>query len=132
MFVLLNPSTADAENDDPTLRRCIGFAQAAGAGALTVLNLFAFRATKPADLWQAADPIGPETDAHIAQAVEGASMTIAGWGTHGARRPDRVHHVSTLIGPELSALAVTKDGHPRHPLYIPASARALPWGPGLR
>lgn len=80
MFVLLNPSTADAEVDDPTLKRCIGFARAVGMDALTVVNLCAFRATRPADLWRAPDPIGPEADRHIEEATQETALSSSGGG----------------------------------------------------
>jgi hypothetical protein len=72
VFVMLNPSIADAERDDPTIRRCLGFACAWGYGALTVVNLFALRATCPHTLRRAADPVGPDNDEHLRAALAGA------------------------------------------------------------
>jgi len=74
LFVMLNPSTADAEQDDATIRRCTTFAVAHGFDAMEVVNLFAFRATDPADLWRAADPVGPDADRHIAEAAARAAQ----------------------------------------------------------
>ena len=80
-FIMLNPSTADARKDDPTIRRCIGFARREGCAALLVINCFAFRATKPADLFAAEDPIGPENDRHImAASLDADGQVIAAWG----------------------------------------------------
>jgi hypothetical protein len=84
---MLNPSTADASQDDPTIRRCIGFARQWGCGRLVVLNLFAFRATDPADLKRAADPVGPENrawfDRTLVDDLVGGPV-VCGWGVHGA------------------------------------------------
>lgn len=132
-FIMLNPSTADGELDDPTIRRCVGFARALDCAGLAVVNLYAYRATKPADLWRAPDPIGPETDRFLKLAAERAarlgSPLIAAWGAHA--KSDRVTDVLRLIraeGAELTALGVTAAGAPRHPLYMPATARPVPYG----
>lgn len=133
-FIMLNPSTADDALDDPTIRRCVGFARSLGASGLVVVNLYAFRATKPVDLWRADDPVGPDADTYLGivarrAATEGAPL-IAAWGA--SARPDRVEHVRALVaerGANLTALGVTKDGAPRHPLYLPATAVPTPWSP---
>lgn len=132
LFVMLNPSTADAQLDDPTIRRCRGFALALGAGGLTVVNLYAYRATNPADLWTVEDPIGPDNDdtllTNVRGHVEAEAPVIAAWGAHG--RPARVAHVLDLLGDlagQLTALGVTSHGAPRHPLYLPAATRPAPW-----
>ena len=87
-FVALNPSTADATHDDPTIRRCIGFARRWGAGGVDVVNLYAFRATKPRDLFAADDPVGPDNDAWIDAVVARADRVVLAWGHHGARDGD--------------------------------------------
>lgn len=93
MFIGLNPSTADEVLDDPTIRRCMAFAQAWGYGALCMTNLFAFRATKPADMLAAADPIGPENDKHLIDLARDAGVVVAAWGTNGTHlgRDQAVH-----------------------------------------
>src|SRR4029079_19593153 len=83
-WVMLNPSTADAVKDDPTIRRGSSFSWSWGAGGLVVVNLFAFRATNPADLLDAPDPVGPENDAHVRDAAKGAGLVMAAWGVHGS------------------------------------------------
>jgi hypothetical protein len=122
-YVMLNPSTADAHIDDPTSRRCIGFAQSWGYAGIQVLNLYAYRATNPADLWRTADPIGPENDAYLrwaANAPDGGPL-IAAWGANA--RPDRVGAVLQLLASaHVQCLGVTKTGQPRHPLYLPGTA----------
>lgn len=132
-FIMLNPSTADAELDDPTIRRCVGFARSLGAAGLVVVNLYAYRATKPADLWKASDPVGPDADLYIAGVAartvnEGAPL-IAAWGANAkADRVARVRNIIATHGAQLAALGVTKDGAPRHPLYLRADATPEPWG----
>lgn len=128
-FVMLNPSTADAMEDDPTIRRCIGFAKQWGCGALLVVNLYAWRATKPADLWSGDDPIGPENDAYLYAAVACTDgPLVAAWGANA--RADRIAAVLKLPGMDrLSALAVTKGGQPGHPLYLPADLSPRSWSP---
>lgn len=122
-FVLLNPSTADATQLDPTMRRCVSFATRDGFGGMTILNLYAFRATDPRIMLAAPDPVGPDNDRLLANA-EGT--VVAGWGTNA--RPSRVAHALTLL-PQLHALGVTKDGHPRHPLYLRRDAPLVEWSP---
>lgn len=131
-FVMLNPSRADAEADDATIRRCVGFARALGCEALCVVNLYAYRATDPAALWTApVDPTGGEhNDDVLRETAAGAAARqdplIAAWGNHA--RPDRVAHVLALPGfDRLSALGVTKSGAPRHPVRLPASTRPIPY-----
>lgn len=130
LFVMLNPSTADAHLDDPTIRRCVGFAKAQGCVGLTVVNLYAFRATKPADLWQTADPVGPENDEHLADTLtQWRSVgwpVIAAWGANA--EPHRVRDVMRL-GDDVAwtALGLTKAGMPRHPLYLPSTATPEPY-----
>lgn len=120
-FVMLNPSTADASLDDPTIRRCIGFARREGYGGIEVANLYAFRATSPDDLWKAADPYGPENDQHlsdVARAATGYGVPIVcAWGIHGGRN-NRPIVLMQQVGALLKCLGRTKDGYPRHPLYV--------------
>jgi hypothetical protein len=128
-FVMLNPSTADAFNDDATIRRCVGFSAAGKFGSLVVTNLFAFRSTDPRGLRQAEDPIGPDNDAAILDAAHCADLVVAAWGTHGSLhgRGDQVRAMLTDAGVELHVLRLTKAGHPGHPLYVPASTTPEPW-----
>jgi hypothetical protein len=128
LFVLLNPSTADAVRDDATIRRCLGFARAWGYGALEAVNLFALRTTDPALLRRAGDPVGPENDAHIAAAVAAADLVVAGWGAHGAYRARDQEVIALILRQQaLWHLGLTRDGRPRHPLYLPRDMRPQPW-----
>ena len=112
-FVMLNPSTADAEQDDPTIRRCIGFARAWGYGRIEVLNLFAYRATSPRELFAAPDPEGPRNGEHLAAAL-GSGVVVA-WGNHGRRAFVGAREMASR---DAHCLGVTALGEPRHPLYV--------------
>ncbi|MBU2960933.1 DUF1643 domain-containing protein [Citreicella sp. C3M06] len=125
LFIMLNPSTADERRNDPTIERCQRRAVALGFGALRIANLFAFRATRPADLRRAPVPVGPENDALLLRWHRAAEMTLAAWGTHGSYL-GRAAQVAGLCG-ELHHLGLTRDGHPRHPLYVPYAVAPLPW-----
>lgn len=132
VWVMLNPSTADADTDDRTIGRCIRFARDWGYGGIVVVNLYAFRATKPEKMLAAPDPVGPANDATLAQVLAAASRTdspvVAAWGVNGD--PARVAAVLTLPHADrLMCVGTTKDGHPRHPLYVLGSATPIPWTP---
>lgn len=118
MFLMLNPSTADADIDDPTIRRCMGFARSWGYAALTVGNLFALRATDPRELRKADDPIGPENDGWLLRMARDHRRVVAAWGNHGCYL-GRSAAVREMI-PGLHRLRVSKEGEPCHPLYLPA------------
>jgi Uncharacterized protein conserved in bacteria len=124
-FVMLNPSTADAYEDDSTIRKCMGFARRWGMGGIYVGNLFAFRATDPKDMKRAADPVGPENYDHLAWICERASknggITICAWGANGSHMNQERTFLGWLerwsIAP--MALRLTAKGKPEHPLYVP-------------
>jgi len=123
LWIMLNPSTADGKSDDPTIRRCVGFAHAWGYGGIDVANLYALRATDPRDLRQAqVDPVGPDNDTFIKAAAMQSAEVVCGWGAHSIAAP-RVRRVCGLLDDAWmipQCLGVTKEGHPRHPLYVPA------------
>lgn len=128
LFVMLNPSTADAERDDATVRRCVGFVQTWGFVGLDVANLYAWRSTDPAGLLLAEDPVGPDNDAAIVELGRSAAMVVCAWGAGGAASslvPARAAHVLQLLsdaGVKPHALGFTRSGQPKHPLYLPKSA----------
>jgi hypothetical protein len=122
-FCMLNPSTADALRDDPTIRRCIGFARSWGYGSLEVINLFAYRATSPGELRAADDPVGPQNDWHIGQAAGRASLIIVAWGAHGSFLARDVPVAERLAG--ALCLGMTRTGYPRHPLYVRGDTRPV-------
>lgn len=130
LFIMLNPSTADAMLDDPTIRRCKAFATDWGHQKLTVVNLFSFRATDPTELKTAADPIGHRTNEIIAAEAATASTIVCAWGAHGGLM-DRDREVTDMLkatGAQLQCLNVTKDGFPCHPLYQPKACALKPYG----
>ena len=131
LFVMLNPSAADGRRDDPTIRRCIGFARAWGFTRLEVANLFARVCTEPGKLFDNDDPVGLRNDAVLRQAARRASMVVCAWGASGGRRGVvRAAEVVGLLhaaGVRLHHLGLTATGAPRHPLYVLAQATPTPW-----
>jgi hypothetical protein len=125
MFIGLNPSTADETQDDPTVRRCIGYAKDWGCAGLCMTNLFAFRATFPNDMKIAKDPVGPNNDYVLIDMSKYAGIIIAAWGIHGTYL-GRDKDVQGMI-PNLSYLKLTKKGFPGHPLYLPKQLTPKPW-----
>jgi hypothetical protein len=129
LFVMLNPSTANATADDPTIRRCVGFAAGWGYGELIVVNLFALRATDPGELRKHRSPIGPANDAAIAAQARRAVLLVAGWGVQGALH-DRGVAVRRKFAEwdiPLHHLGLTREGHPRHPLRLRRGLEPVPW-----
>ncbi|WP_201281648.1 DUF1643 domain-containing protein [Methylosinus sp. Ce-a6] len=123
VFVMLNPSTADASVDDRTIGRCIAFGEREGSGGISVVNLYAFRATDPEQLWTVDDPIGPENDAWLDRiaSMPRTGPIVCGWGVN-AKNSRWVDVVGFLdrAGAGLACLGKTQDGSPRHPLYVRA------------
>lgn len=125
VWLMLNPSTADAAVSDPTIRRCVGYAKTWGHGGILVLNLFALRATNPQVLHEDPDPVGPVNDVAIATLLgrpEDQIRIVAGWGGHGTLhgRAAAVTAAVSGLGHALWCLGVTSAGQPRHPLYLRA------------
>ena len=119
-FLLLNPSTADESDNDPTVERCQRRATTLGYAGLVVTNIFAWRSTDPSALYTADDPVGPDNDAAILEAARGAALVVCGWGNHG-RLNGRGASVLALLrraGVQPYCLAMTGAGEPQHPLYL--------------
>lgn len=127
LLIGLNPSTADATQNDPTIRRCMGFAHTWGHSELVVANLFSFRATRPQDLKAATAPIGPETDTLLLQQADRASRILVAWGMHGGWMQRDQAVLDLLSAFPLFCLGHTKAGFPRHPLYLRADTQAIPY-----
>jgi hypothetical protein len=127
LVIGLNPSTADETRDDPTIRRCIGFAQRWGLSALCMANLFAYRSPVPAPLYTVEDPVGADNDTHIAAVAAGAAIVLAAWGTHGTHksRGDVVREYLQVR--PLVCLGMNRNGTPKHPLYIPKDCAPKPY-----
>ena len=136
LFVMLNPSTADADVDDPTIRRCQSFAQRWSYDGITVVNLFALRSTHPEALLTVSDPVGEMNDDVIESyaTAAGIGMVVAAWGTHPAtKRRLRASHVTqriTKTGRDVHCLGTTATGAPKHPLYIKADQPPVVWRKG--
>jgi hypothetical protein len=130
VFVMLNPSIADAFADDPTIRRCIGFARRFGSAGLLVVNAFGLRATNPDALKTHPDPVGLHNDAVITDALttHTADRVIAAWGVHYrmAGRRDQLTALLAAVGHPLLCLGLTQGGHPRHPLYVAGTTPPIP------
>lgn len=132
-FIMLNPSTANADEDDPTIRKCCGFArqldQQAGLsfGGIMVTNLFGFRATNPNELKKADDPIGPDNDVFVTEEAKACAITICAWGAKGhlLGRDEAVLRLLRKAEPKpnLRHLGLTREGLPRHPLYLPYTSK---------
>lgn len=117
-FVMLNPSTADARNDDPTIRRCVGFARSWGYGGIEVVNVFAYRASDPRALRAVDDPAGAENGRHIRRAVGRADLVVLAWGAQASGS-------GLLSLPRARCLGLTRSGQPRHPLYLRRDVRPV-------
>lgn len=130
VFVMLNPSTADEIDNDPTVERCERRARAMGYGGLRVANIFALRSTDPQALYGHADPVGQQNDSAILESVSGAGIVVCAWGGHGNLngRGDAVLHLLRAAGIEPHFLKLNGDGTPRHPLYVGYDVTPKPWG----
>ena len=128
-FVMLNPSTATEYQNDPTVERCERRARALGFGAFCVTNIFAWRDTDPRKMHAATDPVGPQNDAYILQAVNWADMVLAAWGSHGdhLNRGAQVQGLLHQTRAQIYHLGLTKAGHPKHPLYIGYATQPQVW-----
>jgi len=118
LYILLNPSTADEKQDDPTIRRCVGFAKREGFQSMKLLNIFALRSTDPRTLKGHPDPVGPANDETLRQAVAKAEKTIIAWGTHGLVNDRHSQVIAMLKDYDLYCFGKTEAGLPKHPLYL--------------
>ena len=124
LFIMLNPSTADAINDDSTIKKCMGFAQRWGYGGITVGNLFALRSRDPNGLLGSHDPVGPENDAHLKQLAAECTVVVAAWGNSGDKArlshlfQQRQTFMNELLRGRMQCLGTNKDGTPKHPVLL--------------
>lgn len=127
LFIGLNPSTANEYINDPTIRRCIGFAKAWGYGGILMANLFAYRATDPAVMKASVHPVGSKNDGAIERAARRSELIVCAWGAHGSyMNRDKV--VRALLGDHrLHHLGLTIKGQPKHPLYLRADTQPIFW-----
>lgn len=135
-WMMLNPSTAQASIDDPTITRVLGFSRSWGFGSADVVNLFALRATRPDDLLASPAPVGPANDEAIRRAISATDWLVAAWGDHGRlanpatgiARCEEVLALSPLKMREIHCLGLTRMGQPRHPLYLPSTTTPFVFG----
>ena len=129
-FVMLNPSTADRFTDDPTIRRCMGFAKTWDCSGLVVGNLYGLRTTDPKALWKSDGPIGIMNNYWLRQMMSEMKDVICAWGNNA--KPDRVEafvKIAHEANAELWCLGINKNGNPKHPLYIKAEQELIKWEP---
>ena len=128
-FLMFNPSTADERCDDPTIRRCRGFAERWSYGSMVIVNLFAVRGSDPRIVRQVPDPVGPANDYHILNATKDCVCVVCAWGCGGhmkgelLKRPRAVVAMLRRCGVPVDCLGYSADGNPRHPLMLPYSAK---------
>lgn len=135
VWIMQNPSTADAVDDDPTIRKCIGFAERAGFGGIVVMNVFAYRATDERELLKVDDPIGPKNWDYLigATSIRFGSRVVAAWGNQfGPKKKSRFrtgycHAAAACVQQGAYCLGTNKDGNPKHPLFVPYSAAMVKW-----
>jgi hypothetical protein len=132
VFVMQNPSTADASEDDPTIRKCIGFARKHGFGGISVRNVFALRATDERELLTHPDPFGPVNEGHLMAARAESLMTrlVVAWGNRLGGRRLRHHYdraAACCLTLKPYCLGTNASGEPKHPLFVPYSAALVPW-----
>lgn len=121
----LNPSTATESLDDPTIRRCIGFAKRFGCTRYVMLNAYGFRATDPRDMMRADNPIGAHNDSVIAEYVNKARHVVAAWGVHCEQ--SRANRIAEIVGARLECFGLNSGGSPKHPLYLRADSALVRW-----
>jgi hypothetical protein len=128
-FLMLNPSTADELQLDPSCTRARNYAEAWGFGSLIVTNLFGWRATDPGEMKSARDPVGRGNDAAILRAAKQAAVVVCAWGNHGLHNERSSHVLQRLkkSGVKLSYLKLNACGEPAHPLYLKGSLKPTPW-----
>lgn len=131
LWLMLNPSTADGRDDDPTIRRCVDFSVRWGYAGLLVGNLFALRATDPRELARHPDPVGPRNAWNLSLMAVRASVVVAAWGGHGKALPAYSHQVLDGLSAFKSFMCLgrTQSGAPRHPLYLPATTQLEEFAP---
>lgn len=134
-WVLANPSTADAELDDPTVRKARGFTERWGYKRFVFVNVFAYRSTDPKGLLGVKDAVGPENERYIREAVMRADLVVAAWGNAivKPKRPQaawtRREVIAKATIKPVMCLGYTADRSPRHPLMLAYSTQLETYAP---
>ena len=134
LFVGLNPSTATADSDDATVRKCVALARTWGFSGMTMANLFAVRCRYPQILSTHQDPVGPDNDRFLLPAVKQAHTVVAMWGNHGLKsygQSARRDQYILSLRDDWQCIGITKHGAPRHPLYVASSSSLMNFSEGL-
>lgn len=134
VFIMLNPSTADGLTDDPTIRKCVGFAAQWKYEKLIVVNLFAYRATNPQQLYAVEDPVGYQNQHWVRRAVQDAGRVICAWGSHGALHKQHQTMMGWLDAEDVQPIHIgnlTSNGQPKHPLYLSYGLPISRYNPSL-
>lgn len=132
VWIMLNPSTASHLADDATIRRVISFTKALGGGSAVVANMYAWISKTPADLHTVPDPVGPDNLESVIELLGSGDMVVAAWGVLKPPLPKTVPAIISgmrRICPKIACLGTTKDGHPKHPLYLSGETKLVPWNP---
>lgn len=128
-FVMLNPSIGDEERCNPTMKRCVDFARDWGYGGMHVVNLFSYISVKPTGLLETEDPVGKDNDAHILQVAQQSDLVVFAWGAKYGDIGGRDQEVAALLSDiPLHCIGKTKQGHPRHPLYLKKDLKPVVFG----
>jgi len=125
LFIMLNPSTADAEEDDATIRRLRGFQRDWGYTGFTVVNLYSLRSRDPKQLKTHYDPVGPHNDTYIRRAMTKAWAPVMAWGNALPDTSRAEWFLDQFRSIDLYHLGLTRAGQPRHPLYLPSSSKPI-------
>lgn len=133
-WLMFNPSTADAEQDDATIRKCVGFSKRWGYGRMVVVNLYAVRSRDPKTVARIADPVGPLNNYWIAESLKESRELVCAWGCaqHMSKIGERINEVMFLARgckTPIVCLGQRRDSHPRHPLMLPYSTNRKPYTP---
>jgi hypothetical protein len=127
LFIMLNPSTADANTDDPTIRRCINFANGWGYGGIIVCNLFAYRSSNPKELIKAIDPFGDKNMLFLQKNIGYVDKVVCAWGNKPIVKKliDNEFSILDITKSKLYYLELSKDGTPKHPLYLKSELKPI-------
>jgi hypothetical protein len=131
LLIMLNPSTADAKLDDPTIRSCVRLLSGLHYGSMEVVNIFGWRATDPDELPKQADPIGPMNERIVAAAISRCDVVVCAWGAN-AMAARKSQYLCALIRsnkPGIYCFGMTKSGAPKHPLYVKSGTPLITFRP---
>ena len=128
LFALLNPSTANASEDDPTCIRCMGFGWSWGYERVVLVNTNPYRSTDPHDVVIPDEAVLTVNDEYVRVAATNADLIVCAWGANvDIELADRTVNVLRSVGKRLHHMGLTKGGQPTHPLYLHSRTKPKPW-----